>query len=616
MIRPSAVRPQLTRAFLFVVAIVLPAAVLVFLTWRLLSLDRELSAKRKSDEFARLAERARASLALKAEQLRRRSLTEVSRSQEIVAVGRIERDQIVFDWEATAASAQAARELAIAPFADVVRAGEDFEYHGQLVDALSIYVRALASATTPVQKASASLHLARAAAKAADSQRSLAAYQRMLQAPINLVDDQDVPYAMYAARAIVKDDPQAVTATVERILAAAPSPPVLFMIADVCRESTCPPAMRDRLASQLADANQLLALRDALRLVPHSDPAEPQWSSVGTPPLAWLASVINDGGVDRLVVLRASAILAALPDGLNVVADAASTLAPVFPGIGVSLSPQRAAQIDGESRARRPLFIAALITVLAIAVSGAYLFWRDVQRDVALAQLRSQFVSSVSHELKTPLTAIRVSAETLLDRSAASDAAQRDYLDTIVNESDRLTRLLDNILDFASIESEKKAYRFAAASIADVVASAVRAMEYPLAQQQFQLTVDVDDALPPLTIDADAVQQAVLNLLSNAMKYSGDNRRIDLSVRRDGHDVVIAVADHGIGIAAEEHGRIFQQFYRVRSDETSRIPGTGLGLTLVQHVAQIHGGRVTLTSAPGAGSTFALRLPCSATGVS
>jgi two-component system phosphate regulon sensor histidine kinase PhoR len=136
-------------------------------------------------------------------------------------------------------------------------------------------------------------------------------------------------------------------------------------------------------------------------------------------------------------------------------------------------------------------------------------------------------------------------------------------------------------------------------------------MQYPLAQQGFTLNVSIADGVAALPADSDALEQAILNLLSNAMKYSGSAREIDLSLRSGDGEAVIEVCDQGIGIDAQEQSRIFEKFYRSRSADTERVAGTGLGLTVVQHVVQAHGGRVELQSAPGRGSTFSIRIPFS-----
>jgi signal transduction histidine kinase len=234
---------------------------------------------------------------------------------------------------------------------------------------------------------------------------------------------------------------------------------------------------------------------------------------------------------------------------------------------------------------------------------------RDVDREVKVAEMRSHFVASVSHELKTPLTAIRMFAETLDEGRSANPEKQSKYLRTIVNESERLSRLVDNVLDFARIEQDRKIYQMQRICLADVVRSATQAIQYPLVRQKFDLNVAVEDNLPALMADPDAVEQAILNLLANAMKYSGESRQIDLRLRRESDEAVIDVTDHGLGIAEENQSRIFEKFYRVRSPETDRVPGAGLGLTLVIHAVRAHGGRLLVSSALGIGSTFSIRLP-------
>jgi two-component system, OmpR family, phosphate regulon sensor histidine kinase PhoR len=184
-----------------------------------------------------------------------------------------------------------------------------------------------------------------------------------------------------------------------------------------------------------------------------------------------------------------------------------------------------------------------------------------------------------------------------------------EYLDTIVNESERLTRLLNNVLDFSRIEQERKTYRLEPAKLAEVVRTAARTMEYPLAQERFELRLDLDDTLPPVLADSDAIQQAILNLLTNAMKYSGTSRRIELSLSRDGEQAIVAVTDHGLGIPVNEQPRLFDRFYRAQTPENRHVPGTGLGLTIVQHIVAAHRGTVTVESSPGAGSTFRLAFP-------
>jgi signal transduction histidine kinase len=285
-------------------------------------------------------------------------------------------------------------------------------------------------------------------------------------------------------------------------------------------------------------------------------------------------------------------------------------LSPSLPGLGLLFPETHSARLAQEDRLLRWFYVAALLLVLSLTASGGYLFGRDIQRELRIAGMRSAFVSSVSHELKTPLTAIRMFAETLLmRRTQARTEVQEEYLETIVNDSERLSRLIGNVLDFSNIEQGRKTYRLEPQPLHVIVSSAAKLLEYPLAQQGFELRMSLDDELPHLPVDRDGMEQAVLNLLSNAMKYSGAARVIDLRLYREGSDAVIAVTDQGAGIPEHEQVRIFERFYRSPSVDSQQIPGTGLGLTIVEHLTRAHGGRVAVESAPDQGSTFSIRLP-------
>ena len=190
-----------------------------------------------------------------------------------------------------------------------------------------------------------------------------------------------------------------------------------------------------------------------------------------------------------------------------------------------------------------------------------------------------------------------------------------EYLDTILHESERLSRLVDNVLDFAKIERGKKTYHFQPVQLDEVVEQAARVAQYPLEEAGFALQTAIDPDLPAVEADADALQQAILNLVGNAIKYSGDSRRIELRLDRQNGYARIYVVDSGIGIAEEEQKRIFERFYRAPTAENRHIPGTGLGLTIVAHIAEAHGGRVAVRSSPGKGSEFTIDLPLATAGL-
>jgi len=203
-------------------------------------------------------------------------------------------------------------------------------------------------------------------------------------------------------------------------------------------------------------------------------------------------------------------------------------------------------------------------------------------------------------------------AETLRLGRTKSPSTRREYLETIINEAERLTRLLNNVLDFSRIESGRRSYRAEASDLSDIVCDAVKAMEYPLKQGGFELEVDNDRSMPKVTVDRDGLEQAILNLLDNAMKYSGNSRHIDLKLRREDTQAIIQVKDRGLGIDPKDQKRIFEKFYRAPSATSARIPGTGLGLSLVSHVVNAHGGHLEVESGLGQGSTFSIYLPLGA----
>ena len=231
-----------------------------------------------------------------------------------------------------------------------------------------------------------------------------------------------------------------------------------------------------------------------------------------------------------------------------------------------------------------------------------------VARQSRLSQMKGDFVSNVSHELRTPLSSIRVFGEYMRLGRVEKPEKIRQYGEYIEAESRRLTTLINNILDFSKIESAEKKYRFCATDVVELVEQTVSAFEVPLRDKGVAITLDAAPA-PALRIDKDAIAQVLMNLLDNAVKYSNGNKAIEVRVTSSKSEVRIAVQDHGIGIPPSEQKKIWDKFYRVGSTLVHDVKGSGLGLSIVQHVVQAHGGRVEVQSAPGEGSTFTIVLP-------
>jgi signal transduction histidine kinase len=223
--------------------------------------------------------------------------------------------------------------------------------------------------------------------------------------------------------------------------------------------------------------------------------------------------------------------------------------------------------------------------------------------------MKTEFVSSVSHELRTPLASIRVLGE-FLRMGRVTDAAKlREYGETIEAESARLTRLVDDILDFSRLEGGRRPLRFEPVDLAAVVDETLRSFAGRLEREGFRVEVRTLGALPRAWADRDAVGQVLANLLDNAIKYSGAARTIEIELAPESGGVRLSVADRGAGIAPGEQRRIFEAFYRAGSELVPDARGSGLGLAIVKRVVEAHGGSVGVESRPGAGSRFDVHWP-------
>jgi signal transduction histidine kinase len=255
------------------------------------------------------------------------------------------------------------------------------------------------------------------------------------------------------------------------------------------------------------------------------------------------------------------------------------------------------------------LFTGALGVLVAVIVAGIVATWRLMRRETEMARLKSDFVANVSHDLKTPLSVIRMFGETLEMGRVTDEGRRQEYYRVITREGERLSRLIDNVLDFSRIEGGRQTYEMTPTAIEPLIRGTLEAFAYPLAHQGFKVDVSVAADLPEVALDADAVGQALANLIDNAIKHSGDDRALAIDARIAEGWLVISVSDHGVGIAPEEQARIFEKFYRVGRSDTQGRRGSGVGLALVRHIARAHGGEITVESTPGEGSRFSMRIP-------
>ena len=254
------------------------------------------------------------------------------------------------------------------------------------------------------------------------------------------------------------------------------------------------------------------------------------------------------------------------------------------------------------------LYIAIIIFSAFSILGGSFFTLSALSRQWRMAELKSEFVAALSHDLRRPLTSIRMFSEMLKEGLVTTEDKKNEYYNIISNESEQLTDLANNILDFSRIERGRKKYSFEYGDISRLAAETVENFKAHMYPSGGRIALNMDANLPGFKMDAYAISQALTNLLSNAMKYSPPDGEITVNVVKRQAGVAIEVIDNGIGIPKKEHRKIFEKFYRASQQDTN-VEGTGLGLTLVKCAVEAHGGRVELDSAPGRGSKFTLVLP-------
>ncbi|UCE40580.1 MAG: sensor histidine kinase [Candidatus Aminicenantes bacterium] len=258
---------------------------------------------------------------------------------------------------------------------------------------------------------------------------------------------------------------------------------------------------------------------------------------------------------------------------------------------------------------KRSFYFWTIITLVVVLISGAVLISRTIAQEMAVLRLKSDFVSSVSHEFKSPLTSIKSLAERLRDGKVKDSGRMKQYFSVITQDADRLARLVTNILDFSKIEEGKREYEFMETDLGQLVKQNIEDFQKEEIAKGVKIQSRIAEDIPFLDVDIDALTQALNNLLDNAVKFSPDRKEIDVFLEKDDKNVILKVKDNGIGIPASESDKIFDKFYQGRSKISLSTKGTGLGLTLVKHTVEAHGGRIDVESRVGEGSSFSIILP-------
>ncbi len=294
-----------------------------------------------------------------------------------------------------------------------------------------------------------------------------------------------------------------------------------------------------------------------------------------------------------------------VPEGNNLIYT--SQLNPWFPGYLVRIKLADENLIKDLVKRRSWIYGVSSMMLLLAMILGIALILRDITREKRLARLRSDFISNVTHELKTPLTSIRMYAESMMMGRVKQASRRKKYLSVVVNESERLKRMINNILEFSKMEKARQEYHLVDSNISEIMMDAIRDMNYWLEEKGFEMIREIDGDINA-KVDSEKLKQVFTNLLSNAIKYSGDSKKIYVRLHEDAVSIIIEVEDKGIGIEEDQHAKIFEEFYRVEQKESGEITGTGLGLTVVKEIVEAHHGKILIDSKPGKGSKFSVIL--------
>lgn len=289
----------------------------------------------------------------------------------------------------------------------------------------------------------------------------------------------------------------------------------------------------------------------------------------------------------------------------------AENFSQLFAGWKVALFDPDGKSIEQLMGKEKQLYLILFIGIILVMLIGIILMIRAVIHETEISRMKSEFVSNVSHELKTPLSLIRMFGETLDSGIVTDEKDRQKFYGIIRKESERLTHLINNVLDFSRMDAGVKEYNFQEADLVEVVKSSLEAYKFQMSDRGFKIESDLSGEPLIIKIDRDAISQVLLNLLNNAVKYSDEEKYIIVRVNKDSTSALISVTDHGLGISKDELKKIFDKFYRVSTARTKETHGSGLGLTLAKHIVEAHGGTIEVESEIGKGSRFTVWIPLS-----
>ncbi len=633
----SWLRPPRDLLMLFLLVMLAPAATLVALGLRLVEQDRALERQRLAEQRESAADRAVISL--------EQALTATETALANPKIWNPEEDALRVVFSSRGIEVAPPAHLLYYPMlperreapAQLFQQAEEDEFGRQDYQAAIVHCRELISSADPAVRAGALLRLARNQRKAGRQQEALDTYDQLTRLqPVTL---RGIPADLVARRARCS-----ILAELGR------SEDLLKEAADLHADLHACRWQLDRasfyyffkqahswLQATEDPQPELEALANAVEILwnrwkqspwDESNPTGRQYlSSDGTALMAFWQS--SPEGMVVLVAgprYEARHLFAAVtgiegfkislvsPEGQNIFGDAPKATSPhTFRRASDTGLPWSLAVSDSDPQhtldefaSRRRLLLPGLGLLLILVTAGSYFIWRAMARELAAAQLQSDFVAAVSHEFRTPLTSLR-QFNALLAEGEAADGQRHEFWSAQSRATDRLQRLVESLLDFGRMEAGARPYRFEPVEMGALVEKTVHEFQGEPGAAGFTIQCSFTHAL--VNVDAEAISRALWNLLENAVKYSGENRSIAVTVERDANCVSISVKDRGPGIPRVEQKAIFGKFVRGAYAREHHIRGTGIGLTMVRHIVEAHGGKITLVSSPGEGSTFTILLP-------